>query len=170
MIDLGLTLILAMLVGFHVTLLVLAWLIFREFGRVVHRRVLSRKARLRYRLRTLLILAAVIQGAVAWATWQIRGRPFSLGEFLPLLAVDFVLLGIGLWMLWYWIEEMVHVFGRRRSVYRKYGAGGGPEAASPSPPSVTKRRTKWWAKVWPDRYRQLRPGQDYRLPTGRDRF
>ena len=32
------------------------------------------------------------------------------------------------------------------------------------------RRKRWWAREWPNRYRPMRPGQIYRIPTGRDKL
>ena len=174
MIDLAMLLILGSLAGFPLTVLVLAILILRELGRTVNERVLSRKGRLRFRLRTLLIVALVVQGALALAAWQTRPNVAADGNallwFFIHFAFDFVFLGVGVWVLWYLFEEFFLSFLRGPSVHDKYHLGGTGD--TPPAPALAsgKRRRKWWTKKWPNRYRQLRALHDYTLPIGRDEF
>lgn len=174
MIDLGMVLILGSVVGFHLTLLVLGFLIIREFGRAVNERVVGRKRRLRFRLRTLLIVALVVQGALALAAWQTQPTTAADAEailwFFIHFAFDFAFLGVGVWALWYLFEEFFQSFLRGRCVHDRYHLGGSGDAPPALAPTTSKRRKKWWAKKWPNRYRQILPGQDYTLPIGRDKF
>jgi hypothetical protein len=173
MTDLGMALILLSLFGYPLTLLVLFFLIIREFGRTVNERVVGRKRRFRFRLRTLLIVALVVQGALSLAAWQ---SPPNAADARAMLwffihfVFDFVLLGVGVWVLWYLLEEFFCSFARGRSVRERYHLSSTGDAPPPPAPTTRKRRKKWWTKRWPNRYRQLRPGQDYTLPIGRDEF
>ena len=89
MIDLAMLLILGSLAGFPLTVLVLAILILRELGRTVNERVLSRRGRLRFRLRTLLIVALVVQGALALAAWQTQPNVAADGNALVWFFIHF---------------------------------------------------------------------------------
>jgi len=166
--DIGMILILALVFGFHLTLLALGVVVFREFGRVVNQRIL--RSRGRFRLRTLLLVATVIQGAVALAAWQTQGRVFSVADFLVFFVADFLFLGFTIWILWYCLEEMLQLLGWQRPVHRKPPADIDVDIPLTPDDGRPIRRKRWWAKEWPNRYRPMRPGQIYRIPTGRDKF
>ena len=171
--GLNLTLILVSAVGFHLTLLVLVILIIREFGGAVYDVVLGRKGRFRFRLRTLLVVALVVRGALALATWETQPATAPDAEamlwFVVHFAIDFTLLGAGVWALWYLLEEFFYSFQCGPSVHDKYHLGSSGDAPLPPTSTSHRRRIKWWAKKWPDRYRALRPAPNYTRSVGQDK-
>jgi len=166
MVDGGLILILGMLFGFYGTLAVLAVLVLREFGRVVNEQFVARRGR--FRLRTLLIVATVAQGAIGFAAWQLHGRPFSLVTLLVHSAFSFVVLGLAVWILWYIADDFLAHSTWGWSVRDRYGIDAEPGAPRAPPAGGAKRRKKWWLGKWPNRTRPYAPGQDYRIPTHYD--
>ena len=159
-----------LLIGIHLTLLAWVLLTVLRFGQVVGQSLFRSRVRFRFRLRTLFIVATVIQAALALAVWQSQAATLSPVGFLWLFGCNFLFLGLGGWVLWYVLEEFLRLFGWEHSVYRRYHARRNLDIPAGPAHGNLGRHKKWWTKQWENRYRPIYPGQDHTRPIGRDKF